>query len=139
MAGITRRQLEELKRVLGTGKAGACPECRTVYIIGMPGLFAHAFRGLRVPMPGRGDYGPSEKLTHAEARQYANGCPECGKDVKTTVMSLGGLGDQVPYPDPFPFRLWPNPPEGGLWKAGNMYSDAEPDAVALNRGSGWRR
>jgi hypothetical protein len=125
MAGITRKQLEDLRARLGAGQVEGCERCKYVYVIGMPGLFAYAYRGRKV----RTWQGPkltrSEKLTHEEAREFIEGCPECGRDVPTYPIVMKSPLKDTRIPEPFPLRDWPEPPERALWKAGNVYSDAE--------------
>jgi hypothetical protein len=123
MAGITRRQLEELREKLGVAAADGCEECRYVYVIGMPGLFAHAYRGRRVRTLQGMKLGPSEKLTHVEAREYVDGCPVCRRDVPTYPIIIKSPLTDTRIPDPYPLRDWPYPPEAALWRAGNVYAD----------------
>jgi hypothetical protein len=125
MAGITRRQLEDLRAKLGAGEVEGCQRCRYVYVIGAPGLFAHAYRGALV----RTWQGPkltrSEKLTHEEAREYKEGCPSCGRNVPTYPIVMRSPLADTRIPEPYPLRDWPDPPERLIWKAGNVYSDAD--------------
>jgi len=125
MAGITRRQLEDLRAKLGAGEVEGCERCKYVYVIGMPGLFAHAYRGALVRTWEGPKLTRSEKLTHDEAREYVSGCPVCGRDVPTYPIVMRSPLKDTRVPDPYPLREWPDPPEAALWKAGNVYSDAE--------------
>jgi hypothetical protein len=125
MASITRRQLEDLRAKLGAGEVEGCERCKYVYVIGMPGLFAHAYRGALVRTYHGPKIGEAEKLTHEEAREYIEGCPSCGRDVPTYPIVIRSPLADTRIPEPYPLREWPDPPERLIWKAGNVYSDAE--------------
>jgi hypothetical protein len=78
VASLTRKAIEDLKKAYGISDIRGCPTCRGVYIIGMPGLFATAYRD-------------PEILSHEEARSFFHGCPECGEDVKPYPIVLPGV------------------------------------------------
>ena len=125
MAGITRRQLEDLRAKLGAGQGEGCERCKYVYVIGMPGLSAHAYRGAVVRTWQGPKHGAAEKLTHEEAREYIEGCPRCGRDVPTYPIVIRSPLADTRIPEPYPLRDWPDPQERLIWRAGNVYSDAE--------------
>jgi len=94
-------------------------------VIGAPGLFAYAYRGTLVRTWQEPKLTRSEKLTHEEAREYKEGCPSCGRNVPTYPIVMRSPLADTRIPDPYPLRDWPDPPERLIWKAGNVYSDAE--------------
>jgi hypothetical protein len=125
MAGVTRKAIEDLRRAYGIGDIGGCPVCRDVYIAGMPGLWAVAYRGPLVRTADGMKRGLSVMLSHEEARSFFYGCPECGEDVKTYPIVIQGLRP-VEIPDPWPISEWPEP-DGPPGKRGNVY-DEEAEA-----------
>ena len=111
---VTRRQLEELRRLLGDPEE--CPECGEAFVIGMPGLFSVGYRprkaGDSVEQESRhGGAGTKEnmlvKISAEELAENEGVCVECGKDWKTYPIYLGGLGPKPVIPDPWPYRFWP--------------------------------
>jgi len=66
-----------------------------VYIVGMPGMFASAWRGPKTSTTRGHQYGPAEVLSDEEARQYLDGCPVCGADVPIHPIIMWGLGDRT--------------------------------------------
>jgi hypothetical protein len=112
---VTRRQLEELRRLLGDPEE--CPECGEAFVIGMPGLFSVGYRprkeGDPVEQESRhhGGTGSKEntlvKISAEELAEHAGVCVVCGKDWKTYPIDLGGLGPKPVLPDPWPYRDWP--------------------------------
>jgi hypothetical protein len=116
VASLTRKAIEDLKKAYGISDIRGCPTCRGVYIIGMPGLFATAYRD-------------PEILSHEEARSFFHGCPECGEDVKTYPIVLpgvreGGIRGRPTIPDPWPISEWPVP-SAVPGKRGNIYDGDE--------------
>src|SRR5215212_3807196 len=87
MARISRRQLEELRRIVGAPEA--CQDCKGMFYIGMPGLFVY----LEIPKsagdpPGAGTH---REGTPEEFERYFDGCPTCGQAVKTKPIIMSGL------------------------------------------------
>lgn len=112
---VTRRQLDELRRLLGDPEE--CPECGEAFVIGMPGLFSVGYRprkeGDPVEQEG-GRHGGSAsrentlvKTSDEELAEHEGVCVVCGKDWKTYPIHLGGLGRKQVFPDPWPYRFWP--------------------------------
>jgi hypothetical protein len=112
---VTRRQLAELRRLLGDPEE--CQECGEAFVIGMPGLFSVGYRprkeGDPVEQQSRhhGGTGSKEntlvKISAEELAEHEGVCIVCGKDWKTYPIYLGGLGSKPVLPDPWPYRDWP--------------------------------
>jgi hypothetical protein len=134
---VTRRQVDELRRLLGVSGETDCPRCRHVHIVGMPGLFAAAYRGAHDPMFQGDGWGLAEYLDHEEARRFLDGCPGCGRDVPTTPIRLSGVATYAPYPDPYRIGDWPVPQIGyAADKVGNVYGPCVGHYIRRAGGTG---
>jgi hypothetical protein len=54
--------------------------------------------------------GTHTKMSEEEFERFFNGCPDCGKDLKTYPIVMQGLGPRVEVPDPWPVNQWPPAP-----------------------------
>jgi hypothetical protein len=105
MARISRRQLEELRRIVGSPEA--CQDCKDVHYIGAPGLFVYLY----IPDPDGSGAGTHRKGTDEEFQRYFDGCPACGEPVKTYPIIMPGLvapgvRGRADVPDPWPVNEW---------------------------------
>ena len=109
MASITRKQLQKLKEL--AAQLDECPTCQGVSYIGIPHLFitlntpnGQHSKSWRGGIQWKGDPEVFER--------FFNGCPTCGKDVKSYPIIFSGLrkdgtrGKQE-VPDPWPVNQWP--------------------------------
>lgn len=106
MAGMTRRQLEELRTIVSS--VGACPECADLFFIGAPGLFVH----LEIPHHDSTQPGTHRKGTEEEFERYFDGCPTCGEQLETKPIVMPGLiaagvRGRRAIPNPWPVNEWP--------------------------------
>jgi hypothetical protein len=112
MARISRRRLEELRRIVGAPEE--CQDCKGVHYIGVPKMFVYLY----LPKPtGDTSYaGTHRKGTDEEFERYFNGCPTCGEQVRTVPIVMTGLvapnvHGRAEVPDPWPVREWPPIPD----------------------------